>query len=271
MTPRPGSATKPDRRHRRLRRTPQSRAHLLGAAGAVRAPFPRLHPHSRHDLRQLSTPGDLRDDHALRCDDRRRHVDGHLRRHERRFRSLPMAPFGGSRRRCIADLTRTVLVVAWCSPLATWSASGSTTAYSALSEPSGLVLAFMWHHALISLFVKDPETAQLAGGLEGELRRRHEVLLIGAVRTHALRVHMHEGFGRRHRTCRRARSRSSRATSRRAHPAHACVRSVDKAPRNPPEKPASPTSVGMRNRWSGACTPARGARPTSGRGGGGDA
>jgi hypothetical protein len=58
--------------------------------------------------------------------------------------------------RCIADISRTVLVVAWCSPLATWSASSSTMAYSALSEPSGLVPASMWHYAFISLFVKDP-------------------------------------------------------------------------------------------------------------------
>ncbi len=47
------------------------------------------------------------------------------------------------------------------------------------------------------------------------------------------------------------------------------LRSVDEAPRNPPEKLASPRSARTRNRWSGACTPARGARPTSGRGGGG--
>ena len=66
-----------------------------------------------------------------------------------------------------------------------------------------------------------------------------------------------------------ARTRSSPATSRRAHPAYACVRRIDKAPRKSPEKLASPTSAGMRHRWSGACTPARGARLTSGRGGGG--
>ena len=56
------------------------------------------------------------------------------------------------------------------------------------------------------------------------------------------------------------RGRTRRATL----PWHALC-SVDKAPRKTPEKLASPTSAGMRNRWSGACTPARGARLTSGR------
>ncbi len=59
-------------------------------------------------------------------------------------------------------------------------------------------------------------------------------------------------------------SRTRRATV----PWHALC-SVDKAPRNPPEKPAFPTRSETRNRWSGACAPARGARLTSGRGGGG--
>ena len=66
-----------------------------------------------------------------------------------------------------------------------------------------------------------------------------------------------------------ARKRSSPATSRCAHPASTCVRCVEQAPRNPPEKPASPTPARTRNRWSGACTPARGARSTSRLGGGG--
>ena len=57
-------------------------------------------------------------------------------------------------------------------------------------------------------------------------------------------------------------------TRRATLPWHA-PRGVDKAPRKTPEKLASPTSPGARNRWSGACTPARGARLTSGRGGGG--
>jgi len=38
------------------------------------------------------------------------------------------------------------------------------------------------------------------------------------------------------------------------------LRSVDRAPRRTPEKPAPPTSARTRNRWSGACIPARGAR-----------
>jgi len=41
--------------------------------------------------------------------------------------------------------------------------------------------------------------------------------------------------------------------------------SLEKAPRKTPEKPAPPTTAGTRNRWSGACTPARGSRSTSGR------
>jgi RNA-directed DNA polymerase len=53
------------------------------------------------------------------------------------------------------------------------------------------------------------------------------------------------------------------------HRAYTCVRTVNKAPRKSPEKLASSTSPGTRNRWSGACTPARGGRLTSGRGGGG--
>ena len=65
------------------------------------------------------------------------------------------------------------------------------------------------------------------------------------------------------------RNRSSPATYRRAHHASACVRSVDKAPRKTPEKPAPPTSAETKNRWSGTCTPARGARLTSGHSGGG--
>jgi hypothetical protein len=48
--------------------------------------------------------------------------------------------------------------------------------------------------------------------------------------------------------------------------AYACV---DKAPRNSPEKLASPTTTKTKNRWSGACTPPRGALLTSGRSGGG--
>jgi hypothetical protein len=70
-------------------------------------------------------------------------------------------------------------------------------------------------------------------------------------------------------TCRLARTRSSPATSHRAHPACACVCRVDKAPRKAPEKLASPRAPDKRNRCSGACVPARGARLTSGRGGGG--
>jgi len=57
-------------------------------------------------------------------------------------------------------------------------------------------------------------------------------------------------------------------TRRATLPWHA-LRSVDKAPRNTPEKLASPTSAGIRHRWSGPCTPARGARLTNGRSGGG--
>jgi hypothetical protein len=70
-------------------------------------------------------------------------------------------------------------------------------------------------------------------------------------------------------TCRSPRTRSSAAALHRAHSAYACVCRADKVPRNTPEKLASPTSTGTRNRCSGACTPARDARLTSGLGGGG--
>src|SRR5579875_3263214 len=65
------------------------------------------------------------------------------------------------------------------------------------------------------------------------------------------------------------RNPSSPATSRRAHPAYPCTGHAEQAPRKTPENLASPTSLRTRNRWSGTCTPARGARQTSGLGGGG--
>jgi hypothetical protein len=96
-----------------------------------------------------------------------------------------------------------------------------------------------------------------------------EISLISAVRTHALCVHTQECFGRRHR---RAGGLEAAAHEPHlvAHTLHtSALRAVDKAPRKTPEKLASSTSGRTRNRWSGACAPARGARLTSGRGGGG--
>ena len=106
--------------------------------------------------------------------------------------------------------------------------------------------------------------------LEVDFGRHHRRDLVDQCSAYACPMRAHARLTRRTTsTCRPARSRSSPATSRRAHPAHACVRRLDKAPRKTPEKLASPTGAETRNRWSGACTPARGARLTSGRGGGG--
>jgi hypothetical protein len=176
-----GSATSTSSPH------PPSRAHLLGAAvlyvllfrGSIHIPS--------MTYRSTISSGDLRDEHSLRCDDRRRHGDRHLRRHDRRFRPLPMARSavlaGAVHRRPHPQRARCRLVLA----LGNLAGSSSTTAYSALSEPSGPVLVFMWLCALISLSVKDPRLRSWPADLEGELHRRHEVLLISATHTHALR------------------------------------------------------------------------------------
>ena len=104
----------------------------------------------------------------------------------------------------------------------------------------------------------------------GALRARSSRDLVDQCSAYACPMRAHARLLRRTTsTCRSPRNRSSPATSRRAHPAYACVRSIDQAPRKTPEKLASPPSAGTRNRLSGACAPARGARLTSGRGGGG--
>ena len=97
-----------------------------------------------------------------------------------------------------------------------------------------------------------------------------EISLINAVRTHALRMHTQDRLGGDIAVPVAANPQLTGRT-RRATVHTRALRSADQVPRNPPEKPASPPSAGARNRWSGACTPARGARLTRGRGGGGHA
>ncbi|MBO0728184.1 MAG: ABC transporter permease [Acidimicrobiaceae bacterium] len=83
-----------------------------------------------------------------------------------RFRSLPMARSAVLAGRCIADLIRSVLVVALILIVGTLIGfrfhNGVLPALAAM----GLVLvfgfSFMWLFALVGMLVKDPETAQLA-------------------------------------------------------------------------------------------------------------
>ena len=98
----------------------------------------------------------------------------------------------------------------------------------------------------------------------------HGLIAISLISAYACPVHAHARASRWAPSDRHpARTRSSPAPSRRAHFAYPCAGHAEQAPRNPPEKPASPTRAGPRNRWSGACTPERGARLTSGCSGGG--
>lgn len=83
-----------------------------------------------------------------------------------RFRSLPMSRSAVLAGRCIADLIRSVLVVALVLAVGTLVGfrfhNGILPALAAV----GLVLvfgfAFTWLYALVGMLVKDPETAQLA-------------------------------------------------------------------------------------------------------------
>ncbi len=105
-------------------------------------------------------------------------------------------------------------------------------------------------------------------GLAGRFRRQPgEALcyrLISAMHTQALCSPTHH---RPRPEARREPAAPRPHTSR--HPAYACLCSIDRAPRKTPEKLASPPNSRTRNRWSGACTPARGAPLTSGCSGGG--
>jgi ABC-2 type transport system permease protein/oleandomycin transport system permease protein len=84
-----------------------------------------------------------------------------------RFRSLPMARSAVLAGRCIADLIRSMMVVALILVVGTLIGFRFTNGVLPALAAVGLVLvfgfAFMWLFALIGMLVKDPETAQLAG------------------------------------------------------------------------------------------------------------
>jgi len=84
-----------------------------------------------------------------------------------RFRSLPMARSAVLAGRCIADLIRSVLVVALVLAVGTLIGfrfgNGALPAIAAIGLVLAFGFAFMWLYALVGLLVKDPETAQLAG------------------------------------------------------------------------------------------------------------
>ena len=83
-----------------------------------------------------------------------------------RFRSFPMARSAVLAGRCIADLIRSVLVVALVLAVGTLTGFRFNNGVLPAVAAVGLVLvfgfAFMWLYALIGMLVKDPETAQLA-------------------------------------------------------------------------------------------------------------
>lgn len=84
-----------------------------------------------------------------------------------RFRSLPMARSAVLAGRCIADLIRSVLVVALILAVGTLVGfrfhNGVLPAFAAVGLVLAFGFAFMWLFALVGMLVKDPETAQLAG------------------------------------------------------------------------------------------------------------
>jgi ABC transporter DrrB family efflux protein len=86
-----------------------------------------------------------------------------------RFRSLPMARSAVLAGRCVADLIRSILVVALVLAVGTLIGfrfhNGVPGAIAAVALVLAFGFAFMWLYALIGLLVKDPETAQLAGFL----------------------------------------------------------------------------------------------------------
>jgi ABC-2 type transport system permease protein/oleandomycin transport system permease protein len=83
-----------------------------------------------------------------------------------RFRSFPMARSAVLVGRCVADLVRTVLVVALVLVVGTLIGfrfhNGVLPALAAIGLVLAFSFAFMWLYALVGMLVKDPETAQLA-------------------------------------------------------------------------------------------------------------
>ncbi len=86
-----------------------------------------------------------------------------------RYRSLPMARSAVLAGRCVADLLRSLLVVAIVLVVGLLLGfrfhNGALGAVAALAMVFAAGFAFIWVFALIGLVVKDPETAQLAGFL----------------------------------------------------------------------------------------------------------
>jgi ABC transporter DrrB family efflux protein len=83
-----------------------------------------------------------------------------------RFRSLPMTRSAVLTGRCLADLARSVIVVAIVLAVGTLVGfrfhNGVPGALGALGLTFAFAFAFMWLYALLGMLVKDPETAQLA-------------------------------------------------------------------------------------------------------------
>jgi ABC transporter DrrB family efflux protein len=83
-----------------------------------------------------------------------------------RFRSLPMARSAVLTGRCLADLARSVIVVALVLAVGTLVGfrfhNGVLGALGALGLTFAFAFSFMWLFALVGLLMKDPETAQLA-------------------------------------------------------------------------------------------------------------
>lgn len=84
-----------------------------------------------------------------------------------RFRSLPMASPAVLAGRCLADVTRSLLVIALVLAVGTATGfrfhNGVLPAVGAIGLVIAFGFAFTWLYALIGLLVGDPETAQLAG------------------------------------------------------------------------------------------------------------
>jgi ABC transporter DrrB family efflux protein len=83
-----------------------------------------------------------------------------------RFRSLPMARAAVLAGRCLADLTRSIIVVALVLIVGTLTGfrfhGGALAAVGAIGLVLAFGFAFTWLYALVGLLVGDPETAQLA-------------------------------------------------------------------------------------------------------------
>jgi ABC transporter DrrB family efflux protein len=86
-----------------------------------------------------------------------------------RFRSLPMARTAVLAGRCVADVTRSVIVIALVLVVGTLTGfrfhNGVLPALGAIGLVLAFGFAFTWLYALVGMLVGDPETAQLAAFL----------------------------------------------------------------------------------------------------------